>query len=152
MPWRYSAQIIELAGFDSRRLHLFCSTISTCCARSVQRTRVRIEWALWRGSDSHWKRRAPDEESAIFASVRRDTQGLLAPGDQQAVTQTAPMTKITCTRLISPPPATMPRRGPKRLRWPREGFADSGGRLGRVARRGVRPPAHSSRAALAARL
>jgi len=41
MPRRYSARIIELAGFDSRRLHLFSQTISACCAWSVQRTRVR---------------------------------------------------------------------------------------------------------------
>jgi hypothetical protein len=34
-------------AFDSRRLHQFSSTISDCCAWSVQRTRVRIEWALW---------------------------------------------------------------------------------------------------------
>ena len=38
------------SAFDSRRLHQFSQTISACCAWSVQRTRVRIEWALWRGS------------------------------------------------------------------------------------------------------
>jgi hypothetical protein len=50
------------SAFDSRRLHLFCSTISICCARSVQRTRVRIEWALWRGSGPRpapWSTRGP---------------------------------------------------------------------------------------------